>query len=76
MFLYNDFVNAVIDKKAVREIIESAILYALNFDLFTPPYDEVKEISVKDFQEVTKNMMLKTGKRMGFVFQADSDQIE
>ena len=75
-FLYNDFVNAVIDKKAVREIVESAILYALNFDLFTPPYDEVKEISVKDFQEVTKNMMLKTGKRMGFVFQADSDQIE
>ena len=75
-FLYNDFVNAVIDKKAVKEIIESAILYALNFDMFTPPYDDVKEVSVKDFQEATKNMMIKTGKRMGFTFEADSDQVE
>jgi len=75
-FLYNDFVNAVIDKKAIKEIIESAILYTLNFDMFTPPYDDVKEVSVKDFKEATKNMMLKTGKRMGFTFQADSDQVE
>jgi len=75
-FLYNDFVNAVIDKKAVRAIIESAILYALDFDMFTPPYDDVKEVSVKDFQEATKNMMIKTGKRMGFTFEADSDQVE
>lgn len=74
-FLYNDFVNAVIDKKVVRAIIESAILYALDFDMLTPPYDDVKEVSVKDFQEATRNMMIKTGKRMGFIFQADSDQV-
>ena len=34
-FLYNDFVHCVIDEEAIKAILESTILYCLNFDLFT-----------------------------------------
>lgn len=73
-FLYNDFDNAVIDKKAIKNIVESAILYAIDFDLFVPPYEDMKEISVSQKLEQTANNFLRTGKRLGFRFQADTDR--
>lgn len=75
-FLYNDFPNKTINKETLRNIVESAIIYALDFDLFTPPFDEMQEISVSQILEASENMRIKTGKRLGFRFQADSDQIE
>ncbi len=75
-FLYNDFVNETLNQEKMREIVESAILYTLNFDLLTPPYDEVKEVTVYQMLELSNNMRIKTGKRLGFKFQADSDLIE
>ncbi|MFH1004089.1 MAG: hypothetical protein V1781_01105 [Bacteroidota bacterium] len=74
-FLYNDFVNAKMDKQALKDIVDSSIIYALDFDLFSPPFDEVKEVSVMEMIEVSQNMCIKTGKRLGFRFQSDSDQI-
>ena len=75
-FLYNDFVHAVIDEKAIKAMLESPILYCLNFDLYTPPFDAIKEISVQDMQSVSESMQIKTGKRLGFRFQADNDTID
>lgn len=75
-FLYNDFTHKVIDKQAMKNIIESAIIYAIDFDLFTPPFDEMQEVSVSQILEASENMRIKTGKRLGFRFQADSDQID
>jgi hypothetical protein len=75
-FLYNDIVHSVIDEEIVRSIIESAILYCINFDLFTPPFDSIKEVSVSDMQTASESMQIKTGKRLGFRFQADNDEID
>ncbi len=75
-FLYNDFVHSVIDEEAIKAILESTILYCLNFDLFTPPFDAIKEISVLDVQSVSENMQGKTGKRLGFRFQADNESVD
>jgi hypothetical protein len=75
-FLYNDFPNTVIDRIAMKNIIESSIIYALDFDLFTPPFDEMQEVSVSQILEASENMRIRTGKRLGFRFQADSDQID
>lgn len=75
-FLYNNFPQSVMDKATVRSIVESAILYCLDFDLLTPSYDTMKEVSVQEIQELTKNMVITTGKRLGFKFQADTDSIE
>jgi hypothetical protein len=75
-FLYNDIVHSVIDESAIRNILESTILYCLNFDLYTPPFDSIKEVSVNDIQMATESMQIKTGKRLGFKFQADNDEID
>lgn len=75
-FLYNDFQHAVIDETAIRSMLESTILYCLSFDLFTPPFDAVKEVSVLEMQTASDSMQIKTGKRLGFRFQADSDEID
>jgi hypothetical protein len=71
-FLFNDFINGVIDKKALRKILELAVNYCLDFDLLTPPYDTIKEMTVEAMLENTNNMNLKTGKRLGFLFRADA----
>ncbi|MGE0561236.1 MAG: hypothetical protein AB7O47_05425 [Flavobacteriales bacterium] len=74
--LFNDFINETINTKKVRAIIETSILYSLDFDLLTPPYNNMREVSVMDIIEVTNAMKIKTGKRLGFKFQVDSDNFE
>lgn len=71
--LYNNFNTAKITENTVLEIIESAIMYTTNFDLLTPPYDEVKLVSVAEMKMSFDRKMMITGKRLGFRFQADTD---
>lgn len=75
-FIYNDFVHATINEEAIKAMVESTILYCLSFDLFTPPFDSIKEVSVQEMQAASESMQVKTGKRLGFRFQADSDEID
>lgn len=73
-FLYRSFSNAVMNDEAARNIITSSIRYTLNFDLLTPPYEQVKKVSVHEIQTTLDNMKIRTGKRLGFKFQADTDE--
>ncbi|HTA84278.1 MAG TPA: hypothetical protein VK783_15140 [Bacteroidia bacterium] len=75
-FLYNNFSTAVLDKPAIADIIDSAIIYTLDFSLFAPPFDNVKEVSVSVMEEEASRMQMATGKRLGFRFGADNDQIK
>ncbi|MFH2144298.1 MAG: hypothetical protein ABIJ97_17860 [Bacteroidota bacterium] len=75
-FLYNDFETAIIDKSAIKNIIESAVLYSLDFDLFVPPYDNVKIATVGQMKERINKSKIQTGKRLGFVFYPDDDSVE
>jgi len=75
-FLYNDFTNSILDKEELKKIVESSIVYCLNFDLFTPPFEEMKVVSVGQTLEESSMMQIKTGKRLGFRFQADTDHPE
>lgn len=69
--LYPNFATSIVDEQSLRKIVESAIEYTLNFDLLTPAFDSVKEVSVDEIQTTSDNIKLKTGKRLGFKFQAD-----
>jgi len=71
--LYNNFGQEFFDEEAARKIVESATLYSINFDLLTPPYDAVKEISLEEMKSIGDSYILKTGKRLGFKFQADKE---
>jgi len=74
-FLYNDFINAVIDKEKLKSIVQSAILYSLDFDLLVPNYDLVNQVSVNQVKQVSDDLKLRTAKRLGFVFQNNNDEI-
>jgi hypothetical protein len=74
-FYYNQFMNQEMDQVALRRIIESAIIYSIDFDLLSPPYDLIKEITVSEVRENSLDMKTSTGKRLGFKFQADHDKI-
>lgn len=72
--LYHNFQASIITETAMEDIIRSAIVYTLNFDLLTPPYDEVKLVRVEDMQ-ASSSVKLVTGKRLGFRFQGDHEEI-
>jgi len=74
-FLYNDFINATIDKEKLKSIVQSAILYSLDFDLLVPSYDLVNQVSVNQVRQVGDDLKMRTAKRLGFVFQNNNDEI-
>jgi hypothetical protein len=75
-FLYNDFSNALMNRAELKKIVESAVVYCLSFDLFTPPFEEVRVVSVGQTEQQNFLMSVKTGKRLGFRFQNDTDELE
>jgi len=75
-FLYNDFINSTVDKDQLKSIVQSAILYSMDFDLLVPSYDIVKEVTVDQVKQVSDTLKMRTGKRLGFVFQKNDDIIE
>ena len=72
-FLYKSFANSRMNEGSVCDILESAIQYTINFDLLTPHYDNVKEVTVQEFKAALGSMKIKTGKRLGFKFHADQE---
>jgi hypothetical protein len=72
-FLYNDFSAYQINSETIRLIIQTAILHTIDFDLFVPPFDSVKEVTLMQKILEAGNAALKTGKRLGFTYGEDSD---
>lgn len=71
--LYSGFNTSVVDKQSITSIIVSAMEYANNFDLLTPPFDQVKEITVGEIKQKTASKRFITAKRLGFEFQQDKE---
>ncbi len=63
---YSGFSSEPLTMEQLKEIINELIIYAITFDLFTPPFDHVREVSVGEMQEKTNSMNLRTGKRLGY----------
>ncbi len=74
--IYNNFVTSEINAEMIKTIVDSAIRYTINFDLLTPPYENVKEANVYEFLSKLDSMSLKTGKRLGFQFKADQEEVK
>ena len=60
-----------ITREALIAIMESAINYAINFDLLMPPYEENKRVTVDQFNTKMDNSKFITGKRLGYDFNVD-----
>lgn len=74
-FLYRDLENSVIKKEDIRNIIESSMIYAIEFDLLTPPYEMVQAVPLAEIQAISSNLQMATGKRLGFKFAVEDENI-
>ncbi len=66
-----EFGSAKIDREALINILESAIHYAVNFDLLTPQFDFAKRVVVNQFNSKMDNSTFETGKRLGYEYNTD-----
>ncbi len=70
-YLYNNFGKLLLTKETIKDIILQIIIYAIEFDLLVPPYDNIKIASVAQLNERLEFAKMKTGKRLGFKFNSD-----
>jgi hypothetical protein len=66
-----DFAVDTISPGILREIVETAIEYSIQFDLLIPPYEQIKIATVDQMQEKISHSKMTTGKRLGFGFRTD-----
>src|ERR1700752_3026709 len=50
-YKYSNFSEQPLSREALKEILYDLIIYAIIFDLFPPPADTVREISLNEIQE-------------------------
>lgn len=62
------------DVPTMEKIFEIAVKHAAEFDLQTPPYNNVSIVSVEQIKTVSSAQELRTGKRLGFKFEADYEK--
>ncbi|HXH18463.1 MAG TPA: hypothetical protein VNJ07_05220 [Chitinophagales bacterium] len=65
-FLYNDLAGMEISEAYIKSVIESTMLYALDFDLYVPPFRQVNLLSVQEKMQMSGSAALRTAKRLGF----------
>ena len=75
-FLFNDLVNMEITDEKALHIIRVAIKFAIEFDLITPPYNMIQEVSLFQIQTISSDLKLSTGKRVGFKFSSEQESFE
>jgi hypothetical protein len=69
--LVKDFALDAVSPGILRQIVETAIQYCIEFDLLVPPYDQVKIATVDQMMEKISHSKIQTGKRLGFSFNSD-----
>ena len=74
-FLFRDLQGSEINEGIVQRILQIAMAYALEFDLITPPYEMIQEVSVMQIQHISSNLQVATGKRLGFKFGTDNENV-
>ncbi len=66
-----DYAIDTISPGILRQIVETAIQYSIEFDLLVPVYDQVKMATVDQMREKINHSKMVTGKRLGFGFNSD-----
>ena len=65
-YKYANYSTQEITKEQIIDIVNELIIYSVTFDLFTPPFDAIKQVSVMEIQEKSNSNALRTGKRLGY----------
>lgn len=70
-YSFETFGTQKITDEIIVDIVETAVMYAIDFDLLVPPYDTQKIIAVDQLNTKIENSKIQTGKRLGFKFNSD-----
>jgi len=65
-FLFKGLAKQVINDDNIAKIIEQAMLYCLDFDLYVPPVEAMAQMSLEQKNAFNNVHGLPTGKRVGF----------
>ena len=57
-------------------IVEQAMVFAIDFDLWIPNYQDVKEITVGQRIQQVGTITHKTSKRLGFAFSSEEKEVK
>jgi hypothetical protein len=74
-FLFRDLPKAEINDEIIRHILQVSMAFAIEFDLVTPPYELVQEVSLGQILAISSKLHVSTGKRLGFKFSAEHEDI-
>jgi hypothetical protein len=66
-----DFAMDTISPGILRQIVETAIQYCIEFDLLVPPYEQIKIATVDQMNQKMSHSKMVTAKRLGFGFKTD-----
>jgi len=74
-FLYRDFETQIFNQEIMATMIQTAMLYSIQFDLWAPAMKEVEELTV--LEKIQQNGMTahKTAKRLGFSLRHANNDI-
>ena len=70
-YYFRNLRTNIFNIEAMKTIFEVSVKHAAEFDLHTPPYHRVSNVSVHQIKTLTNSQELKTGKRLGFKFEAE-----
>ena len=70
-FMYNSPDIHVVSKELLRDVIEKTIVYALDFDLTSPNFNDMQYVSVDQIRSISNDLKLSTSKKLGFRMASD-----
>lgn len=66
-YKYQNLSVEPISREQLTDIVNELIIYSVTFDLFTPPFEAVRQVTVGEMQEKSSSAALRTGKRLGYM---------
>ena len=73
--LYTDLANQELDDAYISQIIESSIVSSIQYDLWAPPFQDVRYITLGSIIEQNGNSPRTTSKRMGYDISSFSENV-
>ncbi len=71
-FLFSDFEKQKLNSDSLIKIVDCSILFALDFDLITPKYEDVKFVTLHQILNMKNSHKLRTSKSLGFKFSYEN----
>lgn len=72
--LFRNPAQMELNEESMRLIIQVSFAHAIGFDLLVPPYQLMSEMEVDQLNQISNDLQLKTGKRLGFKQKGEEDE--